>query len=92
VREFTEDLPGGTGTGGVLPGVYSRGELLKDVNYLNSIYNHVLVMISSHLVSPADPKNHQLAKMSRQIETLILENVEVKAQIDGKYRSMLDLQ
>lgn len=88
MREFTEEVPGGA-VG--VPAAYSRGELLKDVNYLNSIYNHVLVMISSHLSAPPHPNNYQLPRMSRQIESLILENVQLKGQIDAQYRSMIDL-
>ena len=65
VREFTEDLPLNVPVS--LPNTYSKGELLKDVNYLNSIYNHILVMISSHLSTKTDSKNYQTVKMSRQI-------------------------
>jgi hypothetical protein len=65
VREFSEDLPLDVPVS--LPAAYSRGELLKDVNYLNSIYNHILVMISSHLSTQTHSKDYQMVKMSRTI-------------------------
>lgn len=63
-----------------------------DVNSLNSIYNHILLMVSSHSNPSFDSKNIQLAKMSRQIEQIIRENILLKEEIDAKHTNMIDLQ
>jgi hypothetical protein len=77
VKEFTAEITPAKDQP-TLPQPYLQQDLVKDVNYLNSIYNHILVMVSSHLKTTTDPKNYQLAKMSTQIERIILENVQLK--------------
>lgn len=60
------------------------------MNYLNSIYSHILILTSSH-IHKHPGSNYQLAKLSAQIENVIHQNLQLKEQIDAKYKSMMNL-
>lgn len=60
------------------------------MNYLNSIYSHILILTSSHIHTQTG-SNYQIAKMSAQIENIIHQNLQLKEQIDIKYKSMMNL-
>ena len=60
------------------------------MNYLNSIYSHILILTSSHIHTQAG-SNYQIAKVSAQIENIIHQNLQLKEQIHAKYKNMMNL-
>ena len=88
VREFQEES--GRKEAGNAAAPYEGWNLAKDMNYLNSIYSHILILTSSHIHTQTG-SNYQVAKLSAQIENIIHQNLQLKEQIDAKYKSMMNL-